>query len=327
MNWVKIPYYIFTDAGWENLSFRLSFTILEIYTLILFIHSTFNKDDLNWISKILMASFFIVCLASIRHNNILTNCTFISPRTIRIKAQFTHPNLLASYLIMVIPLFFNWINKFKLLYFLFFTLGVIALIFTGSMGGAIAFFIGILIYCLSLEKLRRSHIFKILVISLIFILLMISGKIIHEKIKSIGLQSASHGRLFIWRSAFSSIKENPLFGTGLGTSHQSIKKYYFYPEGGDHLYPHAHNIYIDALLQTGILGGILSFIPFGYIFWKKKGLLRDQNTSIEKAFFIGLISILIHSIFDSTPCFFIISFLMAIFFSFLSMNEKVFRES
>ncbi len=67
-------------------------------------------------------------------------------------------------------------------------------------------------------------------------------------------------RIEIWKACIQIIKDNPLTGIGFGTLFKHISAYSTVVKTN---IEHCHNIYIQSLTETGIIGfGIFSFIIF-----------------------------------------------------------------
>lgn len=68
-----------------------------------------------------------------------------------------------------------------------------------------------------------------------------------------------YGRFAMWRQASGMIRDHPFVGTGLGTFGIAFRHYQ--TTGLDLFIDHAHNDYLEAATDTGILGAGLLFIP------------------------------------------------------------------
>lgn len=78
---------------------------------------------------------------------------------------------------------------------------------------------------------------------------------------SAGVASASNGRLILWNNAFQLFKQSPVFG--IGWRQFSEQNNVLYMEGNN-----VHNDYLQWLCETGIVGFLLIFIPFFYLWIK-----------------------------------------------------------
>ena len=111
-------------------------------------------------------------------------------------------------------------------------------------------------------------------------------------------------RTLVWRDVISTIKDFPLFGTGLGTFG------YVYPLYNKSIekplvYLYTHNDYLQVTVETGVLGllSLMSAICL-FIFSSLKTLVRLSHEHDYFRFFIflgaltGIFSILVHSFVD-----------------------------
>jgi O-antigen ligase len=98
----------------------------------------------------------------------------------------------------------------------------------------------------------------IIAISFYFIATSIYPEIYEQAIYNLSpTQGASfEDRLFLWRAAFYGLTENP-FGVGYGYEHD----YFLSAVGGGM----AHNVFLSAYLELGIIGGSIYLLSF--IFW------------------------------------------------------------
>jgi O-antigen ligase len=95
----------------------------------------------------------------------------------------------------------------------------------------------------------------------------------------------------------SAFKDFPLFGSGLGTFEHVFKIYQ--PEGLTGYYDHAHNDYLELLLEAGIfgvlIGGFFFFIVLRGILKKE---WREREIYLKAGFLSSLATMAVHSVFD-----------------------------
>lgn len=112
--------------------------------------------------------------------------------------------------------------------------------------------------------------------------------------------STVSSRIKIWTCALNGLKDHPIFGQGPQAYNLIYQQY------GGHKAPHAHNIYLDVLINFGIVGtGIL----IGYIVKCSKDVMKMRNWKNNPEYFAIAISfviiLMIHGIMDCTinmPC-------------------------
>jgi len=110
-------------------------------------------------------------------------------------------------------------------------------------------------------------------------------------------------RLEMWRDSVRIWKENPLIGTGVGDFKYDRK--HFYNKGESHKgisYVHAHNIYLDVLATSGLVGIIgmlllVLIIPFRtfYSFW-----IRETDPWISFYALSGMVTVVAFAVFGLT---------------------------
>ena len=152
---------------------------------------------------------------------------------------------------------------------------VISFLYVSSMTAAAAGVILILFLCIQSNTKRLSKVFNIknvIVMFIVLFLLIQYGKIqflfsnLLENVLKKGITLNS--RTVIWQNAVELIKQNPIIGYGLFSEVQ-IKNYILY--GIDH----AHNIFLELLLRTGIIGTV------GYL-WFLVGFIKKNRKVIYK---------------------------------------------
>lgn len=99
----------------------------------------------------------------------------------------------------------------------------------------------------------------------------------------------------IWKTAWMNIKTHPLFGEGPLTYYHVYKKY------GGHPTQHAHNLYIDPLLNYGVIGLVI-IAPFIFSILKQVYCLYKSHINDTLcALIIGfIVMVLIHGFLDLT---------------------------
>lgn len=156
-------------------------------------------------------------------------------------------------------------NKLYILVFL------IALLLTGKRGqlvfGLFALFILYYIWQMQRGKNFANKWLRVLGFVLVFLVILV---LISEYIPAlaIGLQriqvsletgDLDHGRYEIWNLAFQQVKNSPVFGIGWGAFKSNISA----ALGSSRLYD-VHNVYLQLLCETGIVGLVLFLFFFVY---------------------------------------------------------------
>ena len=204
--------------------------------------------------------------------------------SIRVFSTFENPNLYAEYLIMIIPLTFARLlsveGRKRIIYALIGMILLIALLLTFSRGGwlGLVFAVGVLVLLL-----KKDLVIKLIPVGVIGIFFLPNS--IMMRIKSIGSLSDSSNfyRFQIWENSINIIKDFFITGVGLGfESFRSISSLYI----KDFSPYHAHNTYLELMIEIGILGLIL----FIWLLGKLLKDIRYQKMSQDKIFTVALFS-------------------------------------
>ncbi len=191
----------------------------------------------------------------------------------RISAVFSHPNYFGTVVATVIIICAYKVLTSKENKWFFIALGIIntvSLYLCKSMFAFIEVFIGILILLVILKK-NKLLMLWISAAVLGGILIFGIGVNLIPRLHDAGLTIRLREQ--IWELATAQMKENPLFGHGFMSFQHLIKATY----RGDYI-KHAHSIYMDMILNFGVVGTILFLgyfvqyykAAFQYFFWQKK---------------------------------------------------------
>ncbi|MBI5181964.1 MAG: O-antigen ligase family protein [Nitrospirae bacterium] len=217
---------------------------------------------------------------------------------------FVNKNHFAGFIGMIIPLplgiaLMSGNMEKKIRYGFLSVVMAIALFFSLSRGGIISFFAGILVFALVifLKALTKKRLVPILmfVLTLILYLLYLGMTPIIDRFAQTDVTNEQ--RFIVWLGTLSAIKDYLVFGSGLGT-YQHIFKLYK-PEGVLAYYDHAHNDYLELLLEVGIVGAIITAI---FLFFALRPIikaeLQGREIYLKAGFLSSLSTIAVHSITD-----------------------------
>jgi len=265
-------------------------------------YNSFDIDGLTFNSKINQGETFIESLSK------NTNFFFGKP------FSFIHQTVYQGmYLALAIAIMFNFkmFNfKYRCLIVFFFLVGIVQILNKATLIIIVILFI---ILILHKVKKRKAQVSLVLFISLLGLLIFYLNprlktfntgfiykapeKLI-ENVESIPNTNPVivNTRILLWLSAIEIIQKNPLLGIGAGSSDKklyevfAIKKQFY-----DKNYQvHAHNQYLQILMDTGILGFIPFFLLFINLF---RALARTQKYNLLIVSFILIISV--NFLFDS----------------------------
>jgi len=160
---------------------------------------------------------------------------------------------------------------------------------------------------------RRSSIFDLRsspVISAVFVLLIASAIIagmfwvgadtgLAERLAADQGEPNSSSRQVVWRDTLKMIRANPVLGVGIG-AYQTVLPMYGHSEGST-IVEFAHNDYLQALADGGIVAGALAvwFIIIIFRAFARGTKSREPWTSaLALGAGAGIFAILVHSLFD-----------------------------
>ncbi|MCD7844039.1 MAG: O-antigen ligase family protein [Clostridiales bacterium] len=163
----------------------------------------------------------------------------------------------------------------------------VALLLTGKRGVLIWSVTALVITYLVSSKRRPGRIMRLALLALVAIaVLQILSEIIpavayvFERFQSAGEDTASLERLAMWELAIEKFKKNPIFGNGFW----SFRTFYaknlasiWHPYSERYQYLDAHNVYIQVLCETGIVGELIYILAVGLLLRKTIQIVRQMN--------------------------------------------------
>ncbi len=217
---------------------------------------------------------------------------------------FVNRNHYAGFIGMLIPLTLGLAltrirRERKILFGFFGVIMALSLFFSLSRGGIISFFAGIAVFALLLSwnKFRVKKTWALaafLLVVFLYLLYLGIDPVIERFYKT---DITREARFAVWTETFRAFKDFYLTGSGLGTFINVFPLYSSEPLIS--IYDHAHNDYLEFILETGAIGVVLLFL-FLFFFirciargnWDgKKGIIRISMLS-------SITTMAIHSIFD-----------------------------
>ena len=102
-------------------------------------------------------------------------------------------------------------------------------------------------------------------------------------------------RVNVWRSAWAMFTDHPVLGVGLDNFLYAYRGKYILPEAWQEPnLPHAHNIFLDALTRTGLLGFAALIVMLVSFFALARNTLRRITDPDLRALAIGLIASMVN---------------------------------
>ncbi|MFA5523280.1 MAG: O-antigen ligase family protein [Tissierellales bacterium] len=209
----------------------------------------------------------------------------------RVYSTFFNPNILAVFLNLTIlaGIVYNDINKdnneYKIPAILCIVLSTICLMLTYSRNGWLSLCVSVLAISI-FNKSYRKYIFIFPVGFILFDFLVDAGRLLPSNLVS---DSSIEYRIKIWIAAIRIVKDNFIFGVGAGTVWEQIP---LYSSEIKAYISHVHNIYLQKLVDTGILGLLIFFWFISYIWNRiKKGIYCNKDISfVILGFYIAILS-------------------------------------
>src|SRR5467141_2675466 len=188
---------------------------------------------------------------------------------------------------------------------LFAVVPIVALFLAISRGGIVSF--GVELALLALVMIQRRTMGKQLFAGaavLLLALLMVSwlgvGQLLQRFSSFQSLEATAGKRASMRRDTWQIFLHHPVTGTGLGTLQIVYPLYESLYDGK--IVNHSHNDYLEALAETGILGGLCCAWFLGVLFSESLRRLRQLNNSFAAAVQLsGLVAcsgFLVHSLVD-----------------------------
>ncbi len=223
-------------------------------------------------------------------------------------AAFSHPNSLAGYCVIAVPVFLalcflpfkNRGHRFVLIFLLGLVSG--ALILTFSRAGWLAALWGGLVFLFFRDKrILAGVVLTAVLFSLCFVRFSPLEVRKRTRTRPEIVREDIRWRVHVWEASLSLVKEKPLFGQGLNTYMDVVQRT---RAGQDPIY--AHNCFVQVLVETGLLG-------LGGFLWILVSLARAAFQTGRRVYpvkedqalliimlgaFSGLMAFLVHSFFD-----------------------------
>lgn len=218
----------------------------------------------------------------------------------RVYSTLENPNVYGEYLLLVIPMMVGllWTEKgWKKKIFLFACTCIsgLALVLTFSRGCWLGILFALAILAVIIDR-RFIWLGVLLLISFPFIL----PDTIINRFTSIGnmQDSSTSYRVYIWMGTLAMLKDYWLSGVGMGiTSFNTIYPLYSYHNISA---PHSHNLYLQVIVEYGIVG-FVTMIGVMYNYFKEIVIsLKAKKNIVLSGLMAGMLGFLLQSMTDHT---------------------------
>jgi O-antigen ligase len=289
--WILFMIYAVFSLSWAIKSdnpFEGMPTVIGLFTFYLVVASyKIQKSDFDTLKVSILIGGFIAAVYVIYGFAIGQSHGVDVRSTVKVGESTSDPNTIAFSLLIPTSVCIQMIieNKNKVkkgLLWAVFIIILFSIIVTGSRGGLLGTGAIIIIYILSMKK-RISY--GIIFIILAIILLSFTPDYFMERWRG-ALDSGGAGRTTIWYVGFKSLEKYWAFGAGLHNFTTAYSEFAFFDisKGWDR---EAHNIYIEILVELGIVGFSLMILAMmkHYQIMQSRFVRYNSNSTMLKASF------------------------------------------
>ncbi len=295
---------------------RIELQILLAYLIVLFLISQAYTRTSHWrgyIWFLMTLGFFVSIFGILQY--LTFNGKLYWLREMRYGGlpfgPYVNRNHFAGFAEMVIPvalvpLILGKVRRERIFLVALFALApIVALLLCASRGGIVSFVVQMLILSLVLlvRRVRSRHVMVggLVVLCAVMAVSWIGVQQVLERFAGIQSLEVSAGKRAAMRQdTWRLFLDHPLLGTGLGTFEMVFPPY-------DSLYDgkianHAHNDYLEALAETGLIGGLCCASFLALLIWNSLKGMTELGSSFSSTLNLsGLLAccgILVHSLVD-----------------------------
>lgn len=210
---------------------------------------------------------------------------------------------------LVLCIFSVWLylkeEKFKNLYLFFLFLTLLSILLDGARSVTLAYTVFLVLVCIFNHTARFKLLLTYCLTWLFYLFIIYFSSHMHSGLRSITRESSS-GRYELWANALQCWLQSPIFGCGF----YQLDKY-------PNLSAHPHNLFIQILTETGLIG----FFFLAYIIFS---ILRKINWNIKESYFVisALIAVFIDLSFSGIHIYPITQVALLWLFVFLLKNPE-----
>jgi O-antigen ligase len=296
------------------LSFDPYLTINELlraaaFFMVFFISSIMFRDREKLTKMIVILTVFGFCLAIFAIVQKATwNDKIYWIRELTVGGEpfgpFVNRNHFAGFIGMLVPLGLGYTltreSREKFIFFGFLTvIMTLSLFFSLSRGGIVSFFASMALYSILvvITRFQTRKIWAIVAFLIIVAVYLVYLGIDPVMDRFYKTEVTNEQRLVVWQATLTAFRDFWLTGSGLGTF---IDMFHLYsPASVQSIYDHAHNDYLEFMLETGTIGVALLLTFAGLLLYPlTKADFQGKRGMIQIAVISSVFSIMIHSIFD-----------------------------
>ncbi len=247
------------------------------------------------------------------------------------ETPFIGKNGLGTLLATVVPII-QWKiiknSENKLWYYLCLIITLIGLILTMSQGAILGLITGETLFFICGDKKAKKNILILTLLGLFILsIFLVRSLVVKDSLFSLfktridPFSTSKTARIFIWKSAWNIFLDYPITGVGFG-SFSKIYPMYKIPEAIEENFSFAHNLPLNLLAETGILGFLgFSSMVIRFILLGFKRYFRRRDT-----FILSLLSsfsaYMTHQLFDGTMWSLHLGMIFFVFIFFLDYEKQ-----
>ena len=285
--------------------------LILAYTILIFVYYnwSFHKSPKIIIITILIPLFVTIILTFVTIINNLSIASIFQLVIFRYSAFFSNPNILGNYLNSMIPLLFafvviKYLKEYSKIILIILIISFFSLIMSNSRSAYLGIAFSLFFMSMSIKGLRKPVLF-----CLFSLIIAYSVSPLLQQIVGFVLRlhtNVSSGRFELWTTTLNILKDNYLFGIGIGNQNVNIVgnlptvglKHVFIDIGG------AHNLYLSKSLELGVMAvPILIYLLYGFFKYIKLNFKKELTLEQMTLNFAGmgvLISVFIRSFFEGS---------------------------
>ncbi len=213
---------------------------------------------------------------------------------------FSHPNVLAGYLIVVLALLIFSKKKKQIKnnlgWIITYILGSLGVVISLSRPAVMVLFVMICVR-LAMEKGRKRKIYATSIFICLVLLILISFSVLRFRLFDFSLSDSSiTQRIYLMQVALKMIGQSPLFGIGLGNFIPTLPRIMGYV--GYQLLQPVHNIYLLEMSELGMFGFLLLVWIIYMVIQKLRHVQSNGYQFTFRGIVIALSSIAFLGLFD-----------------------------
>ncbi len=259
--------------------------------LLPFLITNDAKDKKFWVKIIIAASVLpavLGALGQVTHHPVFSVTTEIG---FRIRSTFTHPNILAFYIVFIVMAVFYSLKgqlftigaatRFVLVMYMFFLLTLLVLTKTRSAWISC----WILFFTYGIIKERKFLLWALLLPCVAIVLPPVWDRImdLFAGTGSSHKLNSMAWRVKLWKGSLESIQSHFLFGKGMSSFAVSSGQFFKMEKSVD-----AHNVYLEILFENGIVGLLSYFSIFLFMLKEVYQKMRRATGALSREYAVVL---------------------------------------